>query len=103
MKWGMATTQLYLFYLFNFLYLVLSVVVAILTRATPKRIAGAVAGGAASGVVAFCLIALWERPGVVARDDHLGVLLPGAVADLHGPVRTRPSSEACGQDGATDQ
>ena len=33
----MTTTQLYLFYLFNFLYLVLSVVVAILTRATPRR------------------------------------------------------------------
>ncbi len=59
----MTTTQLYLFYLFNFLYLVLSVVVAILTRATPKRIAGAVAGGAASGVVTLCLIALWERVG----------------------------------------
>jgi hypothetical protein len=59
----MTTTQLYLFYLFNFLYLVLSVVVAILTRATPKRIAGALAGGAASGVVTLCLIALWERLG----------------------------------------
>jgi hypothetical protein len=59
----MTTTQLYLFYLFNFLYLVLSVVVAILTRATRKRIAGAVAGGAASGVVTLCLIALWERLG----------------------------------------
>jgi hypothetical protein len=59
----MTTTQLYLFYLFNFFYLVLSVVVAILTRATPKRIAGAVAGGAASGVVTLCLGALWERLG----------------------------------------
>ncbi len=59
----MTTTQLYLFYLFNFLYLVLSVVVAILTRATPRRFAGALAGGAASGVVTLCLIALWERLG----------------------------------------
>jgi hypothetical protein len=38
-------------------------VVAILTRATPRRIAGALAGGAASGVVALGLIALWERVG----------------------------------------
>jgi hypothetical protein len=59
----MTTTQLYLFYLFNFLYLVLSVVVAILTRATPRRIAGALAGGAASGVVTLSLIAVWERLG----------------------------------------
>jgi hypothetical protein len=56
----MTTTLLHLF---NFFYLVLSVVVAILTRATPRRIAGALAGGAASGVVTFCLIALWERLG----------------------------------------
>ena len=56
----MTTTQLYLFYLFNFFYLVLSVVVVILTRATPRRIVGALAGGAASGVVTLCLIALWE-------------------------------------------
>ena len=59
----MTTTQLYLFYLFDFFYLVLSVVVAILTRATPRRIAGALAGGAASGVVMLCLVALWERLG----------------------------------------
>ena len=56
----MTTTLLHLF---NFFYLVLSVVVAILTRATPRRIAGALAGGAASGVVALGLIALWERVG----------------------------------------
>jgi hypothetical protein len=56
----MTTTLLHLF---NFFYLVLSVVVAILTRATPRRIAGALAGGAASGVVTLCLIALWERLG----------------------------------------
>ena len=56
----MTTT---LFHLFNFFYLVFSVVVAVLTRATPRRIAGALAGGAASGVVALCLIALWEHLG----------------------------------------
>jgi hypothetical protein len=38
----MTTTLLHLF---NFFYLVLSVMVAILTRATPRRIAGALAGG----------------------------------------------------------
>jgi hypothetical protein len=63
-----------LFYLFNFLYLVISVVVAILTRATPRRIAGALAGGAASGVVTLCLIVLWERLGwwhmVIPRETH---------------------------------
>jgi hypothetical protein len=57
----MTTTQLHLFNLF---YLVVTVVVAILTRATPRRIAGALAGGAAGmGIVALGLIALWERVG----------------------------------------
>jgi hypothetical protein len=56
----MTTTQLYLF---NFFYLVLSVVVAILTRATPQRIAGAMAGGVAAGVVALGSIALGEKVG----------------------------------------
>jgi hypothetical protein len=56
----MTTAQLYLF---NVLYLVITVVVAILTRATPRRIAGALAGGGASGVAALGLIALWERLG----------------------------------------
>ena len=56
----MTTTQLYLF---NFFYLVLSVVVAILTRATPRRIAGAMAGGVAAGVVALGSIALGEKVG----------------------------------------
>ena len=56
----MTTTQLHLF---NFLYLVLSVVVAILTRATPRRIAGALAGGAAMGVVLLGIVGLGERVG----------------------------------------
>jgi hypothetical protein len=56
----MTTTQLHLF---NLLYLIITAVVAILTRATPRRIAGALAGGAASGVVVLGLIALWERVG----------------------------------------
>jgi hypothetical protein len=56
----MTTTQLHLF---NLLYLIITAVVAILTRATPRRIAGALAGGAASGVVVLGLIALWKRVG----------------------------------------
>jgi hypothetical protein len=50
-------------YLFNGLYLVVLVVVAFLTRATARRIAGALAGGAAFGVVALGIIALGEEVG----------------------------------------
>ena len=48
-------------YLFNGLYLVLLVVVAILTRATARRIIGALAGGLAVGVAALAIIALGEK------------------------------------------
>src|SRR6266849_8879236 len=56
----MTTTQLHLF---NGLYLVVLVVVAVLTRATARRIAGALAGGAAAGVLALGIIALGEEAG----------------------------------------
>jgi hypothetical protein len=56
----MTTLQLHLFNLF---YLVLLTVVAILTRATPRRLAGALAGGAVAGVVVLGIIALGERLG----------------------------------------
>lgn len=56
----MTTNQLHLF---NGIGLVVFVVVAILTRATARRIVGALAGGAAFGVVALGLIALGERIG----------------------------------------
>ena len=56
----MTATQLHLF---NLLYLVISVVVVILTRATPRRIAGAVAGGAAMGVVGLGIVGLGEHVG----------------------------------------
>jgi len=56
----MTTTQVHLF---NGLYLVVFIVVAILTRATPRRIAGALAGGVAAGVVALGSIALGEKVG----------------------------------------
>jgi uncharacterized membrane protein len=54
----MTTLQLHLF---NALGLVVLVIVAVLTRATARRIAGALAGGAAFGVVALGIIALGEE------------------------------------------
>ena len=56
----MTTQQLHLF---NGLYMVVLVVVAVLTRATARRIAGALAGGGAVGVVALGIIALGEEVG----------------------------------------
>jgi hypothetical protein len=56
----MTTLQLHLF---NGLYLTLLVVVAFLTRATARRIAGALAGGAAFGVVGLGIIAVGEKVG----------------------------------------
>jgi hypothetical protein len=50
-------------HLFNGIGLVVLVVVAILTRATARRIAGALAGGAALGVVALGIIALCMEAG----------------------------------------
>ena len=54
----MTTQQLHLF---NCLYLAVLVVVAFFTRATARRIAGALAGGVAFGVVALGIIALGEE------------------------------------------
>ena len=56
----MTTHQLHMF---NLLYMVVLVVVAILTRATPRRIAGALVGGAASGGVVMGIVALGEKVG----------------------------------------
>jgi hypothetical protein len=50
-------------YLFNALYLGLFVVIAILTRATLRRIAGAFAGAAVGGVAALAIVALGEEVG----------------------------------------
>jgi hypothetical protein len=55
-----TTQQLYLF---NCLYLVLLAAVAILTRATPRRIAGAMAGAAVAGVVGLGVVAFGESAG----------------------------------------
>jgi hypothetical protein len=56
----MTTGQLHLF---NALYLVILVVVAVLTRATMRRIAGALAGGAAAGGVVLGSAAVGEDLG----------------------------------------
>ena len=56
----MTTEQLHLF---NLLYLVILVVVAVLTRATLRRIAGALAGGAVIGLLALGISTLGEAMG----------------------------------------
>jgi len=50
-------------HLFNGIGLVVLVFIAALTRPTPRRLAGAVAGGAAFGVIALGIIALGEHVG----------------------------------------
>jgi len=56
----MTTQQLHLF---NGLYLICLVVVAVLTRATARRVAGALAGAAVAGGLALGIVALGERLG----------------------------------------
>jgi len=62
----MTTQQLHLF---NGLYLVIFVAVALLTRATIRRIAGALAGGAVAGVLALGSVAVGED----ARWWHMAI------------------------------
>ena len=50
-------------YLFTGLYLVLLAVVTVLTRATPRRVAGALAGAAVVGAALLPVIAIGERAG----------------------------------------
>src|SRR5262249_31590074 len=50
-------------YQFNGLYLMLLIVIAVMTRATARRIAGALAGAAAMFVVGLMIIALGEHVG----------------------------------------
>src|SRR4051794_10550430 len=76
---GMTTTQLHLF---NGFYLVVFIVVAILTRASPRRIAGALAGGITAGVLALGVIALgeeagWWRKAITWAPYFLAVMLIG--------------------------
>ena len=56
----MTTRQLYLF---SCLYLLITIAVAAVTRATSRRIAGAFAGAAASGLVGLAILRLGERTG----------------------------------------
>jgi len=56
----MTTHQLHLF---NGLYLVLLLLAALFTRPTMRRIAGALAGGAALGILLLGIIALGEKLG----------------------------------------
>lgn len=48
---------------FNGLYLAVLVAVAIATRATSRRVVGALAGGATGATIALCMIALGETAG----------------------------------------
>ena len=59
-------------------YLVALVVVVYFTRATSRRVVGALAGGAAVGCLGMGAIVLGNA-GVVARADLLDTVLPGAV------------------------
>ena len=56
----MTTQQIHLF---NCLYLAILVVVAVITRATARRIVGALTGAAVGGIVALTIIALGEDLG----------------------------------------
>src|SRR5262249_5509404 len=61
--WRLRMLSAQQFHLLNGLYLVVLVVVAILTRGTARRLAGALAGAAAMYPVGLALIALGEHVG----------------------------------------
>jgi len=61
--WYKATVTTRQLYLFGGLYLVILVVVAVLTRATPRRIAGALLGGAVASVALLGIVAIGENVG----------------------------------------
>ncbi|MBI1790294.1 MAG: hypothetical protein HYR60_22405 [Acidobacteria bacterium] len=72
----MTTQQLYMF---NGIYLIILTVVAILTRATLRRMVGAIAGAAGAGVIGMGMVALWESVGwwhmVIPREPYFLALL----------------------------
>jgi hypothetical protein len=77
----MTTQQLHLF---NGVYFAGLVVVAFFTRATPRRIAGALAGGAVFGVVGLGIIALgetmrWWHMAITWEPCFLAILFLGFV------------------------
>src|SRR5262249_34281636 len=59
-KGEMTEQQLYVF---NGLYFVLTAIVAVLTRATPRRIVGALGGAAVCGPAGLGIVAFAERLG----------------------------------------
>ena len=72
----MTTTQLYLF---SCLALVITTAVAVVTRATFRRLAGASAGAAVGGLVGMGIVEFCERAGwwhfVIPRDPYFLTLL----------------------------
>jgi hypothetical protein len=63
-------------HIFKRLYLIILVVVAVLARATPRRIGGALAGASVDGVVAMIAIRLGERAGLWQHGNYLGPYYP---------------------------
>jgi hypothetical protein len=63
MRWYNSTVTIQQLYVFNVLYLILLVIVIILTRASLRRIAGAMAGTLAAGAAGIAVIAICERVG----------------------------------------
>jgi hypothetical protein len=106
----MTTQQLHLF---NGLAILILVVVSLLTRATARRIAGALAGGAAAGVVVLGMAALGEEVGWwrfsitwelvhealpgVGRLRAGGGARPGYLRDLHPLSARRTRGDAAGR------
>jgi hypothetical protein len=78
-KWYNATVTTRQLYLFSCLALVLTTVVAVLTRATLRRIAGASAGAAVCGPVGLGIVAFCERAGwwhmVIPREPYFLTLM----------------------------
>jgi hypothetical protein len=63
MRWYKSSVTIRQLYIFNALYLILLANVVILTRASLRRIAGAVAGTFTAGAVGIAIITICERAG----------------------------------------
>ena len=63
MRWYNSTVTLQQLHIFNALYLILLVVVVILTRASLRRIVGAIGGTFAAGAAGIVVIIICERVG----------------------------------------
>jgi len=66
-------------YFFSCLYLVILAVVAVLTRATPRRIAGALVGAAVAGVALLGIVAIGKHAGwwhmAITREPYFLTLM----------------------------